>query len=45
MSYPWAVGDVLHATDLNAAIASAAAGAGPGLPVAGISGYLFGMRV
>ena len=45
MSYPWAVGDVLHAVDLNAAIAQAAAGAGPGLPTAGLSGYLFGLTL
>ena len=45
MPYPWAVGDVLHATDLNSAIAAAAAGAGPGLPIAGIAGYLFGLTL
>jgi len=41
MPYPWAVGDVLHAVDLNAAIA-----AGPVLPAAaGIAGYLFGLTL
>ncbi|HXI77922.1 MAG TPA: hypothetical protein VNH21_12340 [Steroidobacteraceae bacterium] len=39
------MGDVLHATDLNSAIAAAAAGAGPGLPIAGIAGYLFGLTM
>ena len=43
MPYPWAALDTLNAAELNAAIAAAALGVGPGAPIPGVGGYLFGL--